>query len=78
MIQLLEEMLNRKKSTMKKLQQLCGYLNFICRAIYLGRPFVRRMYAKYSHILNVNKGKEEDNRLTANTYRYKFKQHYHV
>ena len=39
---------------------------------------MRRMYPKYSHILNVNKGKEEDNRLTANTYRYKFKQHYHV
>ena len=42
---------------MKELQELCGYLNFLGKAIFSGRSFTRRMYAKYSHCVNTNKGK---------------------
>ena len=34
-----------KKITLKQLQQLCGYLNFLCKAIVPGRAFTRRLYA---------------------------------
>ena len=36
---LISQVLNRKKITVKELQQLCGHLNFICRAIVPGRAF---------------------------------------
>ena len=49
-IQLLKLMLSKKKATVKEIQSLCGYLNFLCKAIFPGRPFVRRMYSKYSSI----------------------------
>ena len=32
----------------KELQQLAGLLNFLCRAIFPGRAFTRRMYAQFS------------------------------
>ena len=35
----------------KDLQSLCGYLNFLCRAIVPGRTFTRCMYNKYSQAL---------------------------
>ena len=40
------EMLNKKskKTTLKKLQQLCGFLNFIGKSIVPGRAFTRRLY----------------------------------
>ena len=66
-------MLDQSKVTVKELQALCGYLNFLCKAIFPGRAFVRRMYAKYSHIVNCNKtGETKDARY------YKLKQHHHV
>ena len=34
-----------KKITLRQLQQLCGYLNFLCKAIVPGRAFTRRLYA---------------------------------
>ena len=34
-----------KKITIKELQKLCGFLNFLSRAIVLGRAFTRRLYA---------------------------------
>ena len=34
--------------TVKELHELCGYLNFLCKAIFPGRPFLHRMYSKYS------------------------------
>ena len=43
--------LDRKKATVKEIQELCGYLNFLCKAIYPGRPFLRQMYSKYSKIV---------------------------
>ena len=34
-----------KKITLRQLQQLCGYLNFIGKAVVPGRAFTRRIYA---------------------------------
>ena len=34
-----------KKITLHKLQQLTGFLNFLCRCVEPGRPFLRRMYS---------------------------------
>ena len=36
------------KAQVKQLQTLCGYLNFLCKAIYPGRTFLRCMYSKYA------------------------------
>ena len=33
---------------MKDMQRLAGYLNFLTRAVFPGRTFTRRMYAKFS------------------------------
>ena len=43
-------MMERKKATIKQLEQLTGLLNFIGRAIVPGRAFTRKMYAKYSKL----------------------------
>ena len=39
-IYLLDQFLAKCKVTVKDLQGLCGYLNFICRAIHPGHPFL--------------------------------------
>ena len=70
-IKLLLEIKDKKKSTVRDLQKLCRYLNFISKAIYPGRAFTRRMYAKFSEVLNTGG-------VPANSFQYKFKQHYHV
>ena len=49
---LLREFADKCKAKVKDLQSLCGYLNFLCRAIVPGRTFTRRMYSKYSNVLN--------------------------
>ena len=36
---------NSKKVTLAQVQKLCGFLNFLCRAIVPGRAFTRRLYA---------------------------------
>ena len=45
--ELVQSMLDKpsKKTTVKELQQLCGFLNFLCRAVVPGRAFTRRLYA---------------------------------
>lgn len=43
LIQKIEEVLLHPKTTLKKMQSLIGSLNFCCRAITIGRPFIRRM-----------------------------------
>ena len=35
----------KKKITLHTLQKICGYLNFLCRAIVPGRAFLRRLYS---------------------------------
>ena len=72
-IQLLSSFCDRKKATVKELQKFCGYLNFIGKAVVLGRAFTRHMYAKYSKVVHLD---------GAATHKYhhqfKLKQHYHV
>ena len=70
-VEMLTEFVNSKKATVRQLQQLCGYLNFLSRAIVPGRTFTRRMYAKYNAVINVNGAPQDANQ-------YKMKQHYHV
>ena len=43
----LNTILGRKsrKVTLHELQQLCGYLNFLCRCVVPGRAFTRRLYS---------------------------------
>ena len=46
-IKMLLEMVDKKKNTIRNLQGLAGYLNFLNKAIFLGRTFTRRMYSKF-------------------------------
>ena len=64
-------MVDKKKATVKELQCLCGYLNFIGKAVFPGRTFTRRMYAKFSSVINVTGAPK-------NSYTYKLKQHHYV
>ena len=43
---LLHWFIGKKKATVHEVQSLAGLLNFLNRAIYLGRVFTRRLYAK--------------------------------
>ena len=43
-----QSILAKKKVTVKAIQKLCGFLNFLCRAVVPGRAFTRRLYALYS------------------------------
>ena len=45
-LNLLNNLKDKKKATIKQIQVLTGYLNFLTKAIYPGRTFIRRMYAK--------------------------------
>ena len=36
---------NNKKATVLKIQKLCGFLNFLCRAVVPGRTFTARLYS---------------------------------
>ena len=47
----LEKMLVKRKATVKELQQLAGFLNFLNHAIVPGRTFTRCMYTKYADTL---------------------------
>ena len=55
-LNLLKGSLAKKKATIKELQVLTGYLNFLTKAIFPGRIFTRRMYAKYANLKNVRVG----------------------
>ena len=54
-VNLLLKMLDSKKSTVGNLQSLSGLLNFLCKAIFPGRAFTRRMYAKFSGKMEILK-----------------------
>ena len=71
-LNLLNEMSSRKKATVKQLQVLTGYLNFLTKAIVLGRTFTRCMYAKYAQL--GAKGNKVQNLTVVN----KLKSHHHV
>ena len=44
----LRYLLGKKKATVKDLESLAGLLNFLNRAIFPGRAFTHRMYAKFA------------------------------
>ena len=46
-LELIDYVLNKKNKeiTLHKLQQLAGFLNFLCRCVVPGRAFVRRLYS---------------------------------
>ena len=52
-LKLVRRMLNSKKNktTLRELQSLCGYLNFLCKCIVPGRAFTRRLYTFGAGIL---------------------------
>ena len=68
---MLEYYLNpsNKKTTVRKLQQLCGYLNFLCKCVVPGRAFTRRLYTHISpklkphHHININVEMRDDLRV---------------
>ena len=51
-VNLLQNLLIKRKGTVKEIQQLAGVLNFLNRAIFTGRVFTRRMYAKFAGVVN--------------------------
>ena len=53
-LRLLSDLTGKKKATVKQLQVLTGYLNFLTKVIVPGRTFTPRMYTKYSQ-----KGKDK-------------------
>ena len=58
-LKFLHEITSKKRVTIKQLQTLTGYLNFLTKAIVPGRTFTCRMYAKYTNIKGAmtNKGR---------------------
>ena len=73
-VHMLQTLLNKKKATVKELQSLCGFLNFIGRAIFPGRTFTRCMYAKFANVIKVDVTLNCDRQAMA----YKLKQHHHI
>ena len=45
-LQMLGKQKIRKSTTVREMQQLTGFLNFLCKAIVPGRVFTRRLYAQ--------------------------------
>ena len=74
---LIEKFLSKKKATVQELQQLCGYLNFLAKAIFPGHTFICRMYSKYTTIVN-KLGKYDQSSLSVRTNQKVLKSHNHV
>ena len=55
--ELIAEVLQKKKVTIKTLQKVCGYLNFLCRCVVPGRAFTRRLYYFTSNKQTSSNGK---------------------
>ena len=77
-IMLLKTMIHKRKATVKELQELCGYLNFLCKAVFPGHPFVRRMYAKYSKVMKVPSINDTNCGKENTTAEFKLKPYHHV
>ena len=67
-------MIDKRSSKVKPLQQLAGLLNFLNRAIVLGRAFTRRMYEKFSGFAQVG----PNNAIKADKHVSVIKQHHHI
>ena len=86
-IDMVRTFLDRKKATVRELQTLCGYLNFLNREIILGRAFTRHMSAKYSKTIyftsvglkNTKATKlVKDSKVLDKTFTNTLKAHHHV
>ena len=49
-LHLLNNITGKKKMTVKQIQVLTGYLNFLTKVIFAGRTFTWRMYTKYAQL----------------------------
>ena len=80
-INLLKTMLEKKKATVQDLQSLCGYLNFLSKAIFPGRAFTRRMYSKFANVVNLKQGRNsgiDESQAVLLKSNFKLKRHHHV
>ena len=68
-------MMSKKKATIWELKGLAGLLNFLTRAIYLGRAFTRCMYAKFSGWVRLGNTTHKSQELVHTKF---LKQHHHV
>ena len=63
---LIENLLQKKKCTLKELQSILGLLNFVCQVIVPGRAFLQRLYGltvkivKPHHTIYLSKETKED------------------
>ena len=57
-VSMLNLMVDGKKAMVHQLQSLCGFLNFLNKAIFPGWAFTRRMYAKFSGFVDTSTGPE--------------------
>ena len=55
----------KKKITLNQLQQITGFLNFLCKAVVPGRAFTRRLYHVEERSLSKNLKKHHHINLTA-------------
>ena len=53
-LHLLHKRVDKRKTTVKEIQRLAGTLNFLTKVVHPGRTFLRRMYAKYSNVVDGN------------------------
>ena len=85
-INMLQTMMRKRKVRVKEIQALCGYLNFLNKAVYPGRAFTRRMYAKFSKVIDFsefglsNKGHNSiaTQKQEKSKTKTKLQQHHHI
>ena len=79
-INMLQKLCDKKKATVKDLQSLCGYLNFLCKTIFPGRTFVRRMYSKFAKFIDLKKERSWNDKKCEQDHfkRYVMKWHHHM
>ena len=53
------------------------FFNFLNKAVFPGRVFTRRMYTKYSHLVDVGSWQGKDHHHVLSN-QFKLKQHHHV
>ena len=79
---LLQEMIKKKNATVKEIQTLCGVLNFLNKAVFPGRVFTCRMYAKFAQVMELPSGhtkyKKTLNLDAPQSLGFKLKLHHHV
>ena len=77
-VALLNNMMSKKKATVKEFQVLCSYLNFLAKAIFPGRTFIRCMYSKFSGIMNIKYLEGSHRESESIKEKFKLRQHHHV